>query len=568
MKFSKLTLAIAATLTATASFNALAMDLYVDTKTKQIYAEPGRGRMLLGAFEKVGSGAPTTTVAAPAPAAEIAAIKHDLELKTNEIKALSEQAEEAKKPDAVKVSLNNGIRFETRDGNFTSEIHGRIQVDSQENVNQDLHNSFGTGTAPNNATGIPGMGAPYKMDNSVGIRRARLSMEGTVYKDTDYKFEYDFARAGMIGSGSVAGVTQNTSLAGGITDAFARYNFNKKLSVKLGSFKEPLTLEDTTSDIQTSFIERSMAVNAFVDNLNIFKVGIGGNYSADRWLVATALQTQGPGAMNGATSYVQPTVNNQSAGGDTQWELNGRVAGTPWMESPTKLLHVGGWGSYTSVNNNLNGNGSAANGGVAFGTQMGNMDRTNILNTGNLTTVSATNNPASPPNLVATAYNRFGAETAVVYGPFSAQAEFLQTNVNGNGYSNNAMTGYYGYVTYFLTGESRNYVTRTGAFDRVKPNHNFDMKGGWGAWELLAGFDELNLRSGGGNGTSTSTKINGGSAELGKLGVNWYFNPRVRLNTNYVHAFNINTTGVTNATAQAFNNAKLDMIESRVQIDW
>ncbi|RIZ72024.1 MAG: porin, partial [Methylococcales bacterium] len=538
---TKLVMAIAATLTVTTSFSALALDLYVDSKTKQVFTEPGKGRVLLGDSNKV-SNTPFVPTPVAAPAADIEAIKKDLELKTNEIKALTEKADESAKPDAVKVSLTNGVKFETRDGNFTTEIHGRMQVDSQENVNQQLHNSFVSGT-----------GAPLALDNSVGIRRARLSMEGTVYKDTDYKFEYDFARAGMVGgTGATVANTQNTSLAGGITDAFARYNFNKKLSVKLGSFKEPLTLEDTTSDIQTSFIERSMAVNAFVDNLNIFKVGIGANYSADRWLVATALQTQGPGAMNGATSYVQPTVNSQSGAGNTSWELNGRVAGTPWMASPTQLLHVGGWGSYTSVNNNMNGGGSLANGGVAFGTQMGNMDRTSILNTGNLS-ASATQ--------LATAYNRFGAETAVVLGPFSAQAEYLQTNVSGNGYSNNSMGGYYGYVTYFVTGESRNYVTKTGAFDRVKPKHNFDMKGGMGAWELLAGFDELNLKSG--------DKINGGSAELGKLGINWYFNPRVRLNTNYVHAFNINTTGMSGTgTPAAFNNAKLDMIESRIQLDW
>ena len=543
MKHTKLVLAIAATLTATASFSALAMDLYVDSKTKQVFTEPGKGRVLLNDSGNSKSGhTPFVPTPVAAPAADIEAIKKDLELKTNEIKALTEKADESAKPDAVKVSLTNGVKFETRDGNFTTEIHGRMQVDSQENVNQQLHNSFVSGT-----------GAPLALDNSVGIRRARLSMEGTVYKDTDYKFEYDFARAGMVGgTGATVANTQNTSLAGGITDAFARYNFNKKLSVKLGSFKEPLTLEDTTSDIQTSFIERSMAVNAFVDNLNIFKVGIGANYSADRWLVATALQTQGPGAMNGATSYVQPTVNSQSGAGNTSWELNGRVAGTPWMASPTQLLHVGGWGSYTSVNNNMKGDGSLANGGVAFGTQMGNMDRTSILNTGNLS-ASATQ--------LATAYNRFGAETAVVLGPFSAQAEYLQTNVSGNGYSNNSMGGYYGYVTYFVTGESRNYVTKTGAFDRVKPKHNFDMKGGMGAWELLAGFDELNLKSG--------DKINGGSAELGKLGINWYFNPRVRLNTNYVHAFNINTTGMSaTGTPAAFNNAKLDMIESRIQLDW
>jgi len=98
MKFSKLTLAIATTLGASASFSAFAMDLYVDTKTKQIYAEPGRGRVLMGSFEQVG-GAPAKTVApvAAAAPAEIAAVNQDLELKTNEIKSLQERMDEKEK---------------------------------------------------------------------------------------------------------------------------------------------------------------------------------------------------------------------------------------------------------------------------------------------------------------------------------------------------------------------------------------------------------------------------------------------------------------------------------------
>ena len=565
MKSSKLTLAIIATLTAGTSFNASAIDLYVDTATEQIYAKPGPGRVLMGSFEKTGTapGAKADTGQASAPvAAELSAIREDLAIKTKdlaektaEIKALKEQSaqsaevtKEATKPDAVKVSLKDGVKFESRDGNFTTELHGRIQVDSQENVNQDLNHSF-----------IPGVnGAPAQLDNDVGFRRARLSMEGTVYHDTDYKFEYDF--------------TRGQTTAAGITDAFARYNFSKPFSVKIGSFKEPLSLEEATSDIQTSFIERNMAVNTFIDDLNVFKIGIGGNYAADRWSVAGALQTEGPGSLNSLTGLSQSgpgnvatsnTSNNRSGStGDTGWELNGRVTGTPWMESNTKLLHVGGWGSYVNVNNNYTSGGTLNNGGVMFANGIGgNMDRTNILNTGNLSGVGAN-------SLRASTFTRAGGETALVYGPFSAQAEYLQTTVSGAGYSNNNMNGYYGYMTYFLTGESRNYVARSASFDRVKPAHNFDMKGGnWGAWELLAGYDKLNLNSG---------PITGGTATAGKLGVNWYLNPRVRIMTNYIHAFNITTYGAgtnaqgyaNNTTSAAWNNAKLDMIESRVQIDW
>ena len=80
MKFSKLTLAIATVMSAGASSGAFAIDLYVDTKTKQIYAEPGRGRMLMGSFERVED----KPVAAPADATEIATVRQDLETKTNE----------------------------------------------------------------------------------------------------------------------------------------------------------------------------------------------------------------------------------------------------------------------------------------------------------------------------------------------------------------------------------------------------------------------------------------------------------------------------------------------------
>ncbi|MFI3186394.1 MAG: porin, partial [Methylococcaceae bacterium] len=91
MKISKLTLAIATVLGASATSGAFAMNLYVDTKTKQIYAEPGPHRELMGNFEKVGdASAKTVDNSEKADKAEIKAIREDLELKQNEIKALEE----------------------------------------------------------------------------------------------------------------------------------------------------------------------------------------------------------------------------------------------------------------------------------------------------------------------------------------------------------------------------------------------------------------------------------------------------------------------------------------------
>jgi phosphate-selective porin OprO/OprP len=545
----------------------MAMDLYVDTKTKQIYAEPGKGRELMGSFERV-QDAPAKAATKTSDHAEIAAIREELALKDNAIKALEEHAKEASAPTAAHVKLDDGIHFATNDGNFTASINGRLQVDSQTNLNQNLNSAYLPDTAlvaadPANAKpGTPAAsGLPATLNDGVTLRRARLGVEGTMFKTSGYKFEYDFNRG-------------NGLNAGGVTDAYVSHTFSKPFSIKFGSFKEPFSMEEATSNRYLTFIERNMAVNTFVDNLNTYKVGVGANYAADRWQTGVSFQTEGVGGYNayGNNSLTNSTgsaintnggVNRNGGGGDTSWEANGRLTGMPWMESKTKFLHVGASGSYININNNYLRDGTYSNGGVIFANGLGgNVDRTSILNTGNLTS----NKKLSDANATqANSLTRFGAETALVYGPFSAQGEYIQTNTSGKGINNESLDGFYGYMTYFLTGESRNYKSKTGAWDRLKPSRNFDMKGGWGAWELATGYDYMNLNSG---------VIRGGRASTAKAGINWYPNSHVRVMANYIHALDISTglaastIGSSNNTGRAFNNADLDMFETRIQLDW
>ncbi len=535
MKISKLNLAIATVLGASVSAGAMAMDLYVDTKTKQIYAEPGKGRELMGNFEKV---APAKAAVKVDDQAEIKSIREDLALKENAIKALEEHAKEASAPSAAHVKLDDGIHFATNDGNFTAGINGRLQIDSQTNF-QNLGNNFAGSSL---AT----------LNDGVALRRGRLGVEGTFFKSSFYKFEYDFARG--------------STPAAGVTDAFIGYQFSKPFSVKVGAFKEPFSMEEATSNRYITFIQRNMAVDTFVDNLNTYKLGVGANYAAERWQTGVSLQTESVGANSATAGTTNSSSRGSSstAGGDTTWEINGRVTGLPWMESKTKFLHVGASGSYINLNNKFSSSGAFENGGIIFGNGLGgNVDRTAILSAGQLTQSKA---------LSADRITRAGLESAMVYGPFSAQAEYIQTNVLGAGYKQDSqsMDGYYGYMTYFLTGESRNYKSKTGAWDRIKPTRNFDMKGGWGAWEMAAGYDYMNLET---------KLIHGGRANTAKFGVNWYPNSHVRVMANLVHVLDINTGnaqaptllgsgGNATATPRAFNNADLDMIETRVQLDW
>jgi len=475
---SRIALAVAVALGAGASSTAIAIDLYVDTKTEQIYAKPGPGRVHMGSFVREDIPAKTTDRAAsrapvvavdkksgtaeggvesavePTEGVDLAAMRKDMELKAkmrearlvSEIASLDERVKDAEK---VHTEFTEGApHFSSKDGNFTFAVNGRIQGGSQYNFLNDV---------------LPATGSnlPNELNSGMTIRRARLGVEGTFFKVWDYKFEFDFTRG-------------NGSLASGVTDAFIRMNVNKPFSLKLGSFKEPFSLEEAASNRFLTFIERHMAVNSFIDNVNTYKTGIGANYAVPRFQFGVAFQTEPVGAWSAASTSVNAAGNNSrnNGSGDTGWEGIGRITGRPWMESETKFLHLGISGGHTVVNTQYQANGTinvgpnqtGGGGGMAFFAFPGtNVDRTNVLNTGNL----SIGNRGAPGSRRIDSYDRFGAEGWLVHGPFSLQGEYLRTNINGLGYSGEHFTGYYGFASYFFTGESKAYHVRNGAANRI-----------------------------------------------------------------------------------------------------
>ena len=79
----------------------------------------------------------------------------------------------------------------------------------------------------------------------------------------------------------------------------------------------------------------------------------------------------------------------------------------------------------------------------------------------------------------------YGLELAATYGHFSAQGEYLAVTLNRNGYADETFNGFYGQVSWFITGESKPYYSKYGCFGRVKPKKSIG-DGGIGAWELAA----------------------------------------------------------------------------------
>ena len=367
------------------------------------------------------------------------------------------------------------------------------------------------------------------------------------------------------------------------------------MTITVGQWKEYFSLEEATSNRFLTFIERNMATNAFSDNGNPYKVGLGLAFAQPRYTAGIGFQTESVG--NGAPTFDSSSTNgnwnaNRNNGsGDQAWGFTGRLTGLPWYEDKTKFLHVGVSGSDRWVDSNIvagggsGSNGTATNGtGLRFASALDtNVDRTLVLDTGPLSGYANPHTGAFCASANSTcklrkvgSYARVGGETALVYGPFSAQAEYIQTEVSGTGYSNNILSGAYGYASYFLTGESRTYKAKTGAWDRIKPNQNFTTSGGLGAWELAVGYDHLNLNSG---------VIQGGLANSGKIALNWYPNSRVRFMANFVHYMEINTATVNNAAqtsgssatataaasnarSQSFNGTHPDFFELRGQVDF
>ena len=127
--------------------------------------------------------------------------------------------------------------------------------------------------------------------------------------------------------------------------------------------------------------------------------------------------------------------------------------------------------------------------------------------------------------------NLFNPELAIVYGPFSFQAEYTYADIDLKRSADNdpRFTGFYAYGSYYLTGENRNYRRKEGVFDRTEPNKNFHWGSGEGkgAVELAARYSELDLSDEG---------IEGGRLQDITAGINWYLNPNTRVTLNYVHA--------------------------------
>ena len=143
------------------------------------------------------------------------------------------------------------------------------------------------------------------------------------------------------------------------------------------------------------------------------------------------------------------------------------------------------------------------------------------------------------------------AELAMIFGSWSFQGQCYYTSLDGNDADDPDFWGYYAFLSYFITGEHRNYNRSIGVFTGVEPQPVFHpMKGEWGAWEIALRHSYVDLND---------ADIYGGKENNITAGLNWIHNRNVRLMFNYIHAY------VKNRKSPFVDNGRTHIFQVRFQ---
>ena len=248
------------------------LELYVDSKTQQIYAEPGPGRVRLGRFQLVD---------------ETAGTESALEQRIVE----RQQAYEAKMEQAIAragatggASVNvgrKGLEVVNADGEHSLNLGGRIHADASTHNGDD--NLINRGSL-----------APLEATAGSEIRRARLALKGTLYSDYKYHLEGDWAGDKV-----------------SLKDVMVTYTGIDPLEITVGNQKHAMSMEIQESSNDIMFNERSLlsalTAPAFDRAMGINLKSKGDDWSLQGGIYGDAISSSGDGADEGSGWSVRGT---------------------------------------------------------------------------------------------------------------------------------------------------------------------------------------------------------------------------------------------------------------------
>jgi hypothetical protein len=292
MKLTKMASAIATTLLIAASSNACALDLYVDNKTKQIFAEPGPDRTKLGSFVQVEQTVKQQADLNAKQQADLNAIQQDLELKSNELKALEEHVV-ANREDKAK-----------NDEKWFNKIS--LRGYTQMRYNQSLSGDRVAGDPELRSVGD----GSIKNNSNFSFRRVRLVFSGDVNEYVSFYLQPDFA--------STSGDLHFAQLR----DAYADLAFDKphEYRIRAGQSKVPFGWENLQSSQNRLTLDRADALNSAVPSER--DLGLFAYWSPTdtqklwKTLSKKGLKTSGDYGVLGLGAYNGQGVNKSEANDD------------------------------------------------------------------------------------------------------------------------------------------------------------------------------------------------------------------------------------------------------------
>jgi phosphate-selective porin OprO/OprP len=300
------------------------------------------------------------------------------------------------------------------------------------------------------------------------VRRARLGVEGTIPGDLGYKFEVDFA------TGSVEFADAYLSYAPGDVEFI------------VGQHNNFQSLEEITSSLHTSFIERAAFTDAF---------------GFERRVGASVQYGKGPLLLQGGVFTDSIADLNEGGDENNSYGFDTRAVFMPKMGD--SQLHFAGSFHWRDLND--------AADSVRY-RQRPAIHTTDVrfVDTGEILGVKKETG--------------YGLEAAGIFGPFHVASEaYWQKVGRESGLEEPTFFGAYVEAGYFLTGEKRGY--KAGKFDRVKVNKPFG-EGGIGAFSINARWDYLDLNDVG---------IVGGRQNAYQASLNWKPIDYVLFGLNYAH---------------------------------
>jgi phosphate-selective porin OprO/OprP len=399
---------------------------------------------------------------------EIRILKHQRELDQEQARQQAEQAAQKAKTAPIVAAGPDGFALKSADGNFVLRIRAQVQADGRFYLDDKAKN--GTDTFL--------------------MRRVRPILEGTLYRDFDFRLMADF------GNGA-----PSTTI---IQDAWLEWHYWPWLRIRAGKYKVPVGLEWLQEDKWTAFAERGLPTDLVPQR------AVGVQVSGD---LLGGVITYAAGVFNG----VPDGTTTDFSTGDSK-DGAARIFIQPFKQSNIDPLKGFGFGAGGSI------------GDHQFSSTTTNLPTYKTTGQNTFFSFSKTAVPNGREyRLVPQAYYYCGP--LGLLGEYALAEQDLR---NGTVHKFVRNSAWQTEVSFVLTGENATY-------NGVTPRRPFDPKtGSWGAFEIVGRYGELHIDPGAFNvstnaaGTRFASPIAAAQeAREWGVGLNWYLNKNIKLVLDY-----------------------------------